>query len=189
MSRPAVFLDRDGTIVPDTGFLRDAGTVTLLPGAGPAIGRVRAAGFAVIVVTNQSGIARQLVSWDEYQAVARAIDRLLADHGATIDATYVCPHHPELTGPCQCRKPGTKHYLDAARAHALDLSRSVWIGDRITDLLPARVLGGRGILVETGQGSAEAQSALREGFEVAADLGGAVGLLDLPVGPQPNEKR
>lgn len=174
MSRPAAFLDRDGTITSDTGFVRDPASVVLLDGAAAAIARLRTAGFAVVVVTNQSGIARGIISWDDYHAVAARVERLLAAAGAGIDATYVCPHHPSITGPCDCRKPGLKHYREAAARLDLDLARSCWVGDRPSDLEPALALGGRGLLVETGEGTAHVAAARQLGFDVVPDLVAAV---------------
>ena len=146
----AVFLDRDGTIIEDSGFVRDPGVVRLLPGAAPAIRSLRDAGFHVIVVTNQSGIARGLLTEAEYFSVAARMDTLLAAEGAVVDATYMCPHHPEVTGPCECRKPGTLHYRLAAERFGLDLARCWWVGDRPTDVEPAAALGGRGVLLGEG---------------------------------------
>ena len=177
MTRRAAFLDRDGTIVPDTGFLRDPEDVRLLDGAAAGIRRLAGAGFAVAVVTNQSGIARGLITRDEYAQVAARIDELLASHAARVDATYLCPHYPEISGPCDCRKPGLAHYQDAARRFDLDLAQSVWIGDRLSDLEPATAVGGRGILVLTGDGERHREAALAAGFEVAADLGAAAALV------------
>lgn len=174
MSRPAAFLDRDGTIVHDTGYLRDPGSVTLIPGAASAIARLRAAGVFVVVVTNQSGIARGYFGWPEYEAVKAAVDRLLAAEGAAIDATFVCPHAPEVTGPCECRKPGLLSYREAGSRFDLDFGRSAWVGDRLSDVEPARAMGGRGILIETGAGIDHVQAALAAGFEVADDLSAAV---------------
>ncbi|KAB2856815.1 MAG: HAD-IIIA family hydrolase, partial [Bauldia sp.] len=100
MKRPAAFLDRDGTIVTDSGFLRDPDAIEVIPGAAEALIRLRSAGFLIILVTNQSGIARGLFDWNAYRAVAAAIERRLGQAGARIDATYVCPHHPSVSGPC-----------------------------------------------------------------------------------------
>ena len=91
-----------------------------------------------------------------------------------MDAHYFCPHLPELTGPCECRKPGTLLYRQAAERFGLDLPRSWWIGDRVRDLLPAKALGGKGILVLTGAGKDDADAASAEGFIVTSDLGTAV---------------
>ncbi|MEZ4457918.1 MAG: HAD-IIIA family hydrolase [Gemmatimonadales bacterium] len=172
--RRAAFLDRDGTIIIDSGFLRDPDAVELLPGAAAAIASLRAADFLVVVVTNQSGIARDLISWDEYQAVANELDTLLAEAGTRIDATYVCPHYPPLTGPCACRKPALGHYRAAAERFGIDLSRSLFVGDRLTDVEPARPLGGRGILVETGVGGEHREAAGSRGIEIVPDLAAAV---------------
>src|ERR1043165_10137569 len=114
MPRRAAFLDRDGTIIRDTEYLRDPEQVELLPGAAAAIKRLNDAGIPVIVVTNQSGIARGLLTEQDYERVRMRVDQELAKHGARIDATYHCPHYPEITGPCDCRKPGLKFYLQAA---------------------------------------------------------------------------
>jgi D,D-heptose 1,7-bisphosphate phosphatase len=173
----AAFLDRDGTIVADTGFLRDPTAVRLVDGAAQGIRRLREAGFRVVVVTNQSGIARGLITPTEYQNVASRIDELLAERQAPVDATYFCPHYPEISGPCDCRKPGLGHYRDAGRRFDLDLARSTWIGDRITDLEPAAALGGSGILVVTGEGACHRAAAERAGFAIAADLGAAAELV------------
>jgi D-glycero-D-manno-heptose 1,7-bisphosphate phosphatase len=170
----AVFLDRDGTIVEDRGYLRELAGLCLLPGAGPAIRRLNSSGLAVVVVTNQSGIARGLLSLDDYRGTERRLEQLLAAEGARLDGQYFCPHLPELTGPCDCRKPGTLLYQQAAERLNLDLGRSWWVGDRIRDLLPSKAFGARGILVLTGAGESEAEEARDRGFRAAADLSAAV---------------
>lgn len=146
-ARPAVFLDRDGTIIEDTGYIADPDAVRLLPGAARAIGRLNRAGIPAIVVTNQSGIARGLLDESAYQAVARRLETLLAAGGARLDADYHCPHHPDFTGTCECRKPGPLLYRRAAADHGLDLARSWWVGDRERDVVPAKHFGGRGVLI------------------------------------------
>jgi D-glycero-D-manno-heptose 1,7-bisphosphate phosphatase len=181
-ARPAVFLDRDGTVIADADYLADPARLTLIPGADAAIRRLRDAGFPVIVVTNQSGIARGLYSEADYHAVAARLDEVLRGSGAPADATYFCPHHPDFDGPCECRKPGTGLYLRAAREHGLDPAASWYVGDKLSDVLPARSLGGQGILVRTGYG-AESEDRLPPGFRVADDLAGAV---DLILGEGPN---
>ncbi len=145
--RAAVFLDRDGTIVRDADYVKDPADVELLPGAARAIARLNARDLPVIVVTNQSGIARGLLTRADYDAVRRRLDDLLAADGARVDATYVCPHHPDYGGACDCRKPATLLYRQAAAAHAIDLPRSTFVGDRWRDIAPGLELGGRGILV------------------------------------------
>ena len=161
--RPAVFIDRDGTLITEREYLADPDGIELIPGAVEAMKTLRDAGFALVVVTNQSGIARGLYTIDDYRAVAERLDGLLADRGVTVDATEFCPHHPDHTGPCGCRKPGTGMHRKAAEEHRLDLARSYFVGDKISDVLPASALGGQGILVRTGYGSESAG-------ETAADV-------------------
>ncbi|HEU5217852.1 MAG TPA: HAD family hydrolase [Gemmatimonadales bacterium] len=172
--RAGVFLDRDGTIISDPGYLRDPALVVMLQGAGPAIARLNQAGLPVIVVTNQSGISRGLLTEAEYLSVAARLDQLLLPFGARIDASYHCPHAPERNGPCECRKPGLLLFERAARDHAIDLTSSWWVGDRLTDIRPAETVGGTGLLVETGQGPEHRSAAVALGFEVVAGLEQAV---------------
>jgi D-glycero-D-manno-heptose 1,7-bisphosphate phosphatase len=173
--RRAVFLDRDGTIVddPPPGFLHEAGKVRLLPGAGEAIHRLNDAGWVVVTVSNQAGIARGLYDESAYAAVQRRLAELLAAHGAHLDAAYFCPHHPQFTGPCECRKPGLKLFRDAQAALELDLARSYWVGDRLGDVAPARKLRGRALLVTTGHGMAYQGQARALRMSVVADLAAA----------------
>jgi len=178
--RAGVFLDRDGTIIEDTGFVRDPDAVRLVPGAAEAIRQLNQSGSPIIIVTNQSGIARGLLTEADYHAVAARLETLLTAAGARIDATYFCPHYPAISGPCDCRKPGPQHYLAAAERFGLDLSQSVWIGDRLTDLLGAQPFGGWGILVETGEGGHSAREAAARGFAVVADLAATVDLILRP---------
>jgi D-glycero-D-manno-heptose 1,7-bisphosphate phosphatase len=172
--QPAVFLDRDGTLVHDPGFLHRPEDVRLLPGAGPAVARLNAAGFLAVAVSNQSGIGRGLYDEAAYHAVQRRLVELLAAHGARLDGAFFCPHYPPVTGPCDCRKPGTRLFEDAQAALAIDLARSWWVGDRVSDVAPARALGGRGILVLTGEGARQRCQAEAAGADVAPDLAGAV---------------
>ncbi|MFI5236033.1 MAG: D-glycero-alpha-D-manno-heptose-1,7-bisphosphate 7-phosphatase, partial [Gemmatimonadales bacterium] len=173
----AVFLDRDGTIIEDTGYANDPAAVRLIPGAGEAVARINAAGFLAIVATNQSGIARGIITLAQYQAVEARTDELLAARGGRLDGHFFCPHHPDVDGPCECRKPGTKLYRDADAKFGIDFTRSWWIGDRMRDIEPAKTLGGRGILVLTGLGEQDEAAARAVGFEVAKDLGPAVRLI------------
>jgi D-glycero-D-manno-heptose 1,7-bisphosphate phosphatase len=173
--RPAVFLDRDGTIVEDGDYLRDPAELRLLPGAAAAVRRLNDTGLAAVIVTNQSGIARGLLTEGDYEATARRLDDLLAAEGARLDARYHCPHLPEITGPCECRKPGALLYERAARDLGLDLGRSWWVGDRLRDLEAATRFGGRGTLVLTGAGLPESRRPEAERWPTAPDLAGAVG--------------
>src|SRR5437762_12894008 len=128
----AVFLDRDGTIIEDSGYVHEPGKVKLLPGAAQAIKQLNEHGFLTITVSNQSGIARGLYTVADYHAVQRRLGELLAGHQAHLDASYFCPHHPDVTGPCDCRKPGTKLFEEARAALGIDFTRSFFIGDRLS---------------------------------------------------------
>ena len=142
-----VFLDRDGTIIHDVSYLSRAADVELLPGAAAAIRRLNSAAIPVIVVTNQSGIARGMFTVADYLATERRLGELLAAHDASVDATYYCPDHPDFTGPCACRKPGTLLFERAVAERGLDMRLPAYIGDRWRDLEPSRALGGTPILV------------------------------------------
>ena len=170
----AVFLDRDGTIVEDPGFLHEPEKVKLLPGAAAAIRRLNEAGYLAIVVTNQSGIARGRFTVADYQAVQQRLGALLTAQGARLDGAYFCPHHPQFTGPCDCRKPGLKLFHDAQAAFDIDFAQSWWVGDRLSDVQPARALGGHGVLVVTGDGNLHQGQARALGVTVVADIGEAV---------------
>jgi D-glycero-D-manno-heptose 1,7-bisphosphate phosphatase len=175
--REGVFLDRDGTLIEDPGYLADPEAMRLLPGVPEAVGRLNTARLPAIVVTNQSGIARGLLSEADYLATEGRLDRLLAERGARLEAHYFCPHHPDFTGPCACRKPGDLLYRRAAERFDLDLARSWWIGDRIRDVAAATAFGGRSILVLTGAGREEATHPEAARYDVAADLSAAVDLI------------
>ena len=168
--RLAVFLDRDGTLIEDRRYLRNPDDVRLLPGAAESVRRLNAAGRAAVLVTNQSGIARGLLSEADYAATASRLDELLAREGARLDARYHCPHHPDLSGPCACRKPGTLLYQRAAADLGLDLSRSWWVGDRVRDIAAAGTFGGRGLLLLTGGGLGESRRPEARLWPTARDL-------------------
>ena len=174
--RPAVFVDRDGTLIAERDYLADPAGVSLVPGALGALASLRAAGFALVVVTNQSGIARGLYRIEDYRAVAERLDAVLAEAGVPVDGTYFCPHHPDYTGPCECRKPGVGMYVRAAGELGLDLRASWYVGDKITDVLPALGLGGRGILVRSGYGG-ELEAAAPGPVTVVDDLPAAAELI------------
>jgi D-glycero-D-manno-heptose 1,7-bisphosphate phosphatase len=145
--RRAAFFDRDGTLIDDVHYIADPALVVLRPGAARSVKRLNDAGWLAIVVTNQSGIARGRVTEEAYRRVEARTVELLAASGARIDASYYCPHLPEITGACDCRKPGTGLFLRAAAEHGVDLARSVYVGDKIRDVEPSGSLGGLGILV------------------------------------------
>jgi D-glycero-D-manno-heptose 1,7-bisphosphate phosphatase len=171
--RPAAFLDRDGTIVIERHYLADPADVELVPGVAAALRRLQAAGWVLAIVTNQSGIARGLYGEAEFRAVQRRVEEVLAEEGVRIDRVGYCPHHPEYTGPCDCRKPGTLLFRRIADDLGIDLASSVFIGDRLKDVLPARTLGGRAFLVRTGYGALQEPEA-DDDIEVVDDVAEAV---------------
>ncbi|MCC6318581.1 MAG: HAD-IIIA family hydrolase [Gemmatimonadaceae bacterium] len=145
--RPAAFLDRDGTIIADAHYLADASRVHAMPGAAEALRRLHARGVVLVIVTNQSGIAQRLITAAQYDAVRRRVESLFALEGAPIAGSWHCPHYPSISGPCECRKPLTGMYRDAAKALDLAMDRSLYVGDRRRDVEPSLTLGGYGVLV------------------------------------------
>jgi histidinol-phosphate phosphatase family protein len=175
--RGAAFLDRDGTLIEDPGYLSDPEAVRLLPGAADAVSRLNRAAYLAIVVTNQSGIARGLLTEAQYLATERRLDQLLAAAGARIDAHYFCPHHPDVGAACECRKPGLLLYRRAAERFDIDFASSWWIGDRLRDVEPARALGGRGVLVGVQPEDRREQPQRPAEVAKVADLSAAVDLV------------
>lgn len=174
----AVFLDRDGTIVEEVEFLHDPALVRLIPGAAQAIRRLNDARWPVVMISNQSGIARGLYGAGSFYSVQRRIDELLRAGGAHLDAVFFCPHHPDYTGPCQCRKPGTKLFRDAqTQLGNIDLAHSWYVGDRVSDVIPALTLKGHGVLVRTGLGAEHAPQAAQLGIAVVTDLTAAAAMI------------
>jgi histidinol-phosphate phosphatase family protein len=174
----AVFLDRDGTIMEDAHYIKSPDQVRLIPGAAAAVKRINAANIPAILVTNQSGIARGIFKVEDYEAVRRHFEALLAAEGAHIDASYYCPHHPTITGPCDCRKPGTKLFENAIRDFRLDAANVAYLGDRWRDVVASRTLGGRGIMVSSAMTTDEdRRKAEEDGIETVASLKDAVELL------------
>ncbi len=161
-ARQAVFVDRDGTIIREREYLADPAGVELLPGAAEGLAAFEDAGYKVVVVSNQSGIARGLYDEAAYLAVQDEMLLRLRAHRVHVTGSYHCPHHPEITGPCDCRKPASGLFRLAARELGLDLGRSVYIGDRLRDVSMAAEWGGVAVLVRTGYGQEEAAGAPRE---------------------------
>ncbi len=153
MKRPVVFLDRDGTINEEVGYLNDPARLRLLPHAPEGIRLLNQAGFKVVVITNQSGIGRGYFTAETVEAIHREMARQLAAFAARIDAFYYCPHHPEAG--CRCRKPRPGLVEQAAKELSLDLRQAYVVGDRLLDLELARNIRARGILVLTGYGTEE----------------------------------
>ena len=174
----AVFLDRDGTIMEDAHYIKSPDQVRLIPGAAAAVKRINDAKVPAIVVTNQSGLARGIFTPEDYEAVRRHFESLLELEGAHIDASYFCPHHPTITGPCDCRKPGTQMFEDAMRDLRLEPANVAYIGDRWRDVVASKKLGGRGIMVSSHMTKDEDRRKAREDkIETAPDLGAAVEML------------
>lgn len=170
---PAVFLDRDGTLITEHHYLADPERVALVAGAAAGLRALRDAGYVLVVVTNQSGIAKGMYSLEDYHRVAARVDAVLQEAGVPVDATRYCPHHPERRPPCDCRKPATGMHRDAAEELGIDLARSWYVGDKASDVLPALALGGQGILVRTGYG-AEWEGRVPAAVDVVDDLPAAV---------------
>jgi histidinol-phosphate phosphatase family protein len=173
--RPAVFLDRDGTLIADVPYVGDPAQVRLLPGSADAVQRLRRAGFACIVVSNQSAVGRGMITLDQMHAVHRELVRQLTAAGAALDGNYWCPYAPQSPDKTVIehvdRKPGPGMLLRAARDLNLDLTNSWIIGDQASDMLAGRNAGCRGgILVRAGQDVAAALEWLGPDCPVADDL-------------------
>ena len=166
---PALFLDRDGTLIEDPGYISDPDDVRLLAGVPETLRRFRAAGYALVIVTNQSGIGRGLYGWDDYDAVAARLRDLLAPEGIVFDAEYACGHAPEVG--CGWRKPAPGMILAAAEALGLDLGRSLLAGDKRLDIDAAAAAGlPRAAHVTTGQGRKEREKLTGARFPLDLDF-------------------
>lgn len=172
MSLPAVFFDRDGTLMRDVDFASRPEQVELLPGAAHAVRSLSDGGWVVLLVTNQSGIGRGLLTPDDYARVHARLVELLAGEGARLAGAYHCPHAPEEG--CDCRKPGTGMFQLAAREHDIDLPASWCIGDRWRDVAPAQALGATGLLVPSDATPAEDLERARAANLLAPSLAEAV---------------
>ena len=174
MASPGLIVDRDGTLVEERGYVSDPADIVPLPGVAAALGRARAAGVVVAVVTNQSAVGRGIVSEPQLAVLHERLTPL------GVDAVYHCPHLPDAG--CDCRKPLPGLVLRAIDELELDRARTVLVGDHLTDCLAARAAGVDAMLVLTGHGAAHAAAAEEHGFVVVADLPAAVDrfLADLP---------
>lgn len=153
----AVFLDRDGVLIEDMDLLTEAARIKVLPGVSAALGKLKEAGFALLVVSNQAVVARGLLDEAQVRVLHGEVEGQLCRSGApALDGFYFCPHHPNATLPayrtvCDCRKPKPGLILRAAQEHGIDLASSFVVGDRPTDILAGEAAGCRTIWVETGQ--------------------------------------
>lgn len=176
MSRPVLFVDRDGTIIFDAEYLSDPEGVKILPGAAEGLRRFVEAGYAIAVVTNQSGVARGYFDLARVEEINARLASMLLERGVRVDLFEVCPHHPKHTGPCDCRKPKPGLILEAARKLDAELARSWMIGDKAADVLAGKNAGVRTALVLTGYGPSQLEAVLDGSSRpdmVAEDLGEA----------------
>ncbi len=185
--RGIVFLDRDGTLVEDPGYLGDPALLRELPGAAEALRRLSAGGYRLAVISNQSGLARGKFDEEAFRSVHRAfVDRFLA-FGVRFDAVEYCPHHPDAVRPeyrteCDCRKPGSALPAKVLRRFPAEASGRLWfVGDKEIDVATGRAVGAGTILVRTGRGAEEEGRMIEEGAplpdSVEDDLAGAAGFI------------
>ena len=163
----AVFMDRDGTISKEVGYIRDPSDLRILPGAVDAVRLINESGMKAVLVTNQSGVARGHFSEEQLQKVHSKLKALLAERGAYLDGIYYCPHHPEFGGSkhgskCNCRKPDPGMLEMAAGDLHINLADSYVVGDKNSDVELGHRVGAKGILVLTGYGKNEAASLHKE---------------------------
>ncbi|HJQ11450.1 MAG TPA: HAD family hydrolase [Gemmatimonadaceae bacterium] len=174
----AVILDRDGTVMVDAHYIKSPDQVRLLPGAAAAVKRINDAGVPVIIVTNQSGIARGIFTVEDYEAVRTRFESLLREEGAHIDASYYCPHLPGDPPVCNCRKPGTLLFEQAIADFKLDPARVGYVGDRWRDVAVSKTLGGRGIVIESTETTMDDRRRIeQDGIKTVRSLGEAVEIL------------
>jgi D-glycero-D-manno-heptose 1,7-bisphosphate phosphatase len=174
--RPAVFLDRDGTLIAEVGHLGDPDGVAILPGVPDALNRLREAGYALVMVSNQAGVAKGLFTEENVRAVNRRMTSILEEQGARLDGMYWCVHHPEFTGPCECRKPKPGMLHQASEEHGLDLSTSWIVGDHPSDALCGLGVGTRAVVVISGH-THEHEPELPAGIPIVADLSAAADVI------------
>jgi D-glycero-D-manno-heptose 1,7-bisphosphate phosphatase len=171
----AALLDRDGTLILERHYLSDPEGVELLPGAAEGLRRLRSLGFALVVVTNQSGLARGLFDAERLAQIHARLTFLLKQEGVILDGIYVCPHLP--TDGCWCRKPRPGLVERAAARHGFDPAASIVIGDKACDVELGRAVGARSILVRTGYGAEVAHTVNASRVAVVDDLLGVAALL------------
>ncbi|MDR3112033.1 MAG: HAD family hydrolase [Elusimicrobiota bacterium] len=178
MKVPAVFLDRDGTLIYDKHYLKVPQQVKLYAYCAESINKLKNAGYKVIVVTNQSGIARGMFSEHELGKVHDYFVKMLEMQGAKVDDIFYCPHIDEDN--CKCRKPKTGMVLQAQKKHGIDIKKSFVVGDHIRDYQLGFNMGGKGILILTGHGKKQVQKIPNESikpFAICRTLKQAVNLI------------
>ena len=160
--RRAIFMDRDGTVCEEVGYVNHLDRIRLLPRSAAAVRLANEAGFQTVIVTNQAGVARGYFDEELVHDVHDAVRRQLAEGGARVDGIYYCPHHPEVgaapyRAECDCRKPKAGMLLRAREEMGIDLAASYMVGDSVKDLGAGRAVGATTVLVLTGYGRGEFQ--------------------------------
>lgn len=178
----AVFLDKDGTLIENIPYNADPAKMDLAPGAAEGVRLLDRAGFRLIVISNQSGVARGFFAEPELARVEERLRRLMGESGARLDGFYYCPHHPEGTVAryavaCTCRKPQPGMIRQAAREHGIDLSRSWLVGDILDDVEAGNRAGCRTVLIDNGHETEWKISPDRYPDHVAADLAEAAQII------------
>jgi D-glycero-D-manno-heptose 1,7-bisphosphate phosphatase len=162
-----VFLDRDGCIIEDADYLTEVAQIQVLPGVPEALRLLRRAGYRLLVVTNQSAVARGWLTEQKLHVIHRALDERLAEAGVRLDAYYYCPHLAEVSGACNCRKPAPGMLKQAAAEWHVDTARSWMVGDSERDVQAGAAVGCRTILIGSGPTAAEATvGSLREAADI-----------------------
>ena len=182
MRSPAVFLDKDGTLIEDLPYNVVPSLIRLAPGAAEGVVRLHAAGYRLLVISNQSGVARGIFREEALAAVEETLRSLLSELGVPLAGFYYCPHHPEGVVPgyaidCSCRKPGPGLILRAAEDHAIDLERSWFVGDILDDVEAGRLAGCRTVLIDNGNETEWVLTPARWPHHRAADLAEAASLI------------
>ncbi len=178
MSDRAVFLDKDGTLVPDVPYNVDPDRVSLMPGAAAGLRLLDAAGYRIVVVSNQAGVARGYFPEPALELIGKRLGELFTEVGVPLEAFYYCPHHPDgkvdrFAIPCSCRKPEPGLIHQAASSRSLDLRRSWLVGDILNDVEAGRRAGCRTVLIDNGNETEWIFSPRRLPHHVATDLEGA----------------
>ena len=182
----AAFLDRDGTIIVEKGYLSDSAQIELIPGSAAAIRRLNKAGYLVFGLSNQSGVARGFFTVQAVLSVNRRVMEMVSKEGAKIEEIYFCPHHPqgtvaEYAVTCECRKPATGMVEKVKGKYTIEPAKTLVIGDKCVDVELGRAIGARSALVKTGFGISEMEKIRSDGLiepdVYAKDLSEAVELL------------
>jgi D-glycero-D-manno-heptose 1,7-bisphosphate phosphatase len=163
-----LFLDRDGTLIRECHFLRDPGKIFFEYGAIDGLLLFQNAGYRLVIVSNQSGIARSLITYSELESITSRISELLGQENITIDSWHYCPHLPNQG--CFCRKPSTALFQDADKLHPVDWHHSLMVGDKISDIEAGIALGLRPALVTTGYGLSNIEWAQQRGILIVSSL-------------------